>query len=90
MLSCHNLEEVSLNQVEPSNQIGFFVYLYAKLRMLQFYFDFMDKYLDRRDFQYCEMDTGSAYIGIAGPSIESLVKPELGEEFETDKANWFP
>ena len=58
--------------------------------MLQFYFDFMDKYLDRRDFQYCEMDTGSAYIGIAGPSIESLVKPELGEEFETDKANWFP
>ena len=54
-------------------QIGFFVYQYAKLRMLQFYFDFMDKYLDRSDFQYCEMDTDSAYIviGNAGQSVES-------------------
>ena len=71
-------------------QIGFFVYQYAKLRMLQFYFDFIDKYLDRRDFQYCEMDTDSAYIAIAGQSVESLVKPELSGEFEADKANWFP
>ena len=47
-------------------QIGFFVDQYAKRRMLQFYFDFMDKYLDRSDFQYCEMDTDSAYIAIAG------------------------
>ena len=46
-------------------QIGFVVYQYAKLKMLQFYFDFLDKYLDRSDFQYCEMDTDSAYIAIA-------------------------
>ena len=71
-------------------QIGFFVYLYAKVRMLQFYFDFMDKYLHRSDFQYCEMDTDSAYIAIAGPSVESLVRSDLKEEFEKDKANWFP
>ena len=38
-------------------QVGFFVYQYAKLRMLQFYYDFFDKYLDRADFQMCEMDT---------------------------------
>ena len=67
-------------------QIGFFVYQYAKLRMLQFYFDFMAKYLDRSDFQYCEMDTNSAYIAIAGQSVERLVKPELRGEFEADKA----
>ena len=42
------------------------------------------------DFQYCEMDTDSAYIAIAGPSVDSLVKSELREEFEADKANWFP
>ena len=71
-------------------QIGFFVYQYAKLRMLQFYFDFLDKYLDRSDFQYCEMDTDSAYIAIAGPSVDSLVKPELRAEFQKDKFNWFP
>lgn len=38
-------------------QVGFFVYQYAKLRMLEFYYDMMDHYLDRSDFQYCEMDT---------------------------------
>ncbi|KAL9973270.1 hypothetical protein ACROYT_G019700 [Oculina patagonica] len=71
-------------------QIGFFVYQYAKLRMLQFYFDFMDKYLDRSDFQYCETDTDSAYIALSGPSVESLVRLELREEFEKDKCKWFP
>ena len=71
-------------------QIGFFVYQNAKLRMLQFYYDFLDKYLDRSDFQYCEMDTDSAYIAISGESVTSLVKPELREEFENDKHNWFP
>ena len=43
--------------------IGFFVYQYAKLRMLQFYYDFADRYVERPLFQYCEMDTDSAYIG---------------------------
>ena len=46
-------------------QVGFFVYQYAKLHMLQFYYDFLDKYLDRSDFQMCEMDTDSAYIAIS-------------------------
>ena len=71
-------------------QVGFFVYQYAKLRMLQFYYDFLDKYLERADFQMCEMDTDSAYIAIAGDSVESLIKPELRAQFEQDKCNWFP
>ena len=36
------------------------------------------------------MDTNSAYIAIAGESVESLVKLELIHEYEQDKANWFP
>ena len=39
-------------------QIAFFVYQYAKLRMLEFYYDFMLRFVDRADFEYCEMDTG--------------------------------
>ena len=66
------------------------MYQYAKLRMLPFYYDFLDKYLDRSDFQMCEMDTDSAYIAIAGESVKSLVKPKLRAEFEADKRNWFP
>ena len=58
--------------------------------MLEFYYDFVDKFLDRADFQYCEMDTDSAYIAISGDNLESLVKPELREQFEREKHNWFP
>ena len=57
--------------------------------MLQFYYDFLNKYLDRCDFQMCEMDTDSAYIDIAGESVESLGKPELKAECDADKCNWF-
>ena len=71
-------------------QVGFFVYQYAKLRMLQFYYDFLDKYMHRSDFEYCEMDTDSAYIAISGECLEDLVKPEMIHEFENDKCNWFP
>ncbi|CAG2220675.1 unnamed protein product [Mytilus edulis] len=38
-------------------QIGYFILQYSKLRMLEFYFDFLDVYVDRSDFEYCEMDT---------------------------------
>ena len=58
--------------------------------MLQFYYDFLDKYLHRSDFQMCEMDMDSAYIAISGESVENLVKPELKAEFEATKCNWFP
>ena len=54
------------------------------------FINFLDKYLDHSDFQMCEMDTDSAYIAIAGESVERLVKPELKAEFEADKFNWFP
>ena len=71
-------------------QIGFFVYQYAKLSMLEFYFDFLDKYLNRSDSQYTAMDTDSAYLAISGESIENLLIPELRSEFEQDKSNWLP
>ena len=54
--------------------IGFFVYQYAKLRMLQFYYDFVDRYVERPLFPYCEMDTDSAYIALAGESTDGLVR----------------
>ena len=49
----------------------------------------VDKYLSCEDFIYCEMDTDSAYMAISGDSFEELIKPELREEFEKDKNNWF-
>ena len=47
----------------------------------------MDHYLSHDDFEYVEMDTDSAYLGIAGQNVEDLVKEELRQKFEEDKAN---
>ena len=70
--------------------IGFFVYQYAKLRMLAFYYDFMLKFLDPSDFAYVEMDTDSAYMALSAKTIEELVKPELRQEYQAEKHQWFP
>ena len=55
-------------------QIGFFILQYAKLRMLEFHFDFLMKYFDPDSFEPCQMDTDSEYIAIAAPSIEHIFK----------------
>ena len=67
------------------------IYQLAKLRMLEFYYDCMDRYIDRSDFQYLEMDTDSAYIAFSDENpFENLIKPELRAEFEEKKHDWFP
>jgi hypothetical protein len=71
-------------------QIGCAVYQLAKLRMLEFYYDCIDKYVDRADFQYIEMDTDSAYLAISEESFDQVIKPEMRQEYEKDKYNWFP
>ena len=43
--------------------LGVFILNYAKLRMLEFYYDCVDKYLSREDFEYSEMDTDSGVYG---------------------------
>ena len=58
-------------------QIAFMVYQYAKLRMLQFYYDFLDYYIERPLFQYCEMDTDSAYLALARSCLDDCVSYEI-------------
>ena len=69
-------------------QVGISVYQLAKLRMLEFYYDFLDRYFDRRDFELIQMDTDSNYISISGKKLEDIVRPDLKAEFEAQKKNW--
>ena len=71
-------------------QVGFGILQDAKLRMLQFRYDCLDKYIDRSNYQLIQMDTDSNYMALAGESFEELVKPHMREEFEKDNHNWFP
>ena len=63
--------------------IGFFVYQYAKLRMLEFYYDFLLKFVHPSDFQMCEMDTDSAYLAISGNSLQDVIKEDMKELYFT-------
>ena len=69
-------------------QIGIAVYQLAKLRMLEFYYDFLDRYIDRRDFELIQMDTDSNYMAISGDKLEDIIRPELRAEFEAAKKQW--
>jgi len=69
-------------------QVGIAVYQLAKLRILEFYYDFLDKYIDRRDFELIQMDTDSNYMAISGERLEDIVRPELKAEFEAEKNQW--
>ena len=69
-------------------QVGIVVYQLAKLRMLQFYYNFLDKYSDRRDYELIHMDTDSMYFALSYDTLEEAVKPELLKEFEREKKQW--
>ena len=70
-------------------QCGIAVYQLAKLRMLEFYYDFLDKYVDRRDFELIQMDTDSLYMALSGKDIDDVIRPELSPEyFVTGKAEF--
>jgi len=71
-------------------QVGYGILQDAKLKMLQFCYDCVDKYIDRSNYQLIQMDTDSNYMALAGESFEELIKPEMREEFELDKHKWFP
>ena len=70
-------------------QCGTAVYQLAKLRMLEFYYDFLDKYFSRKDFELCYMDTDSFYLAMSGDSLDEIVNPEMKQAYEADKKNWF-
>ncbi len=72
-------------------QIGVAVYHLAKLRMLQFYYQFIDKYIDRSDFELLGMDKDCNYnLHSQKSNIDKLIKSHMREEYEKDKYTFLP
>jgi len=63
-------------------QIGYFILQLAKLRMLSFYYDFLDKFLERESFQLTQMDTDSLYFAISSDSLQECIKPSMKTTYE--------
>ena len=69
-------------------QCGIAVYQLAKLRMLEFYYDFLDKFCDRRDFELIQMDTDSFYMALSAEDFDDIIKPEMKELYKEEKKKW--
>jgi len=69
-------------------QVGIAVYQLAKLRILEFYHDFLDHFIDRQDFELIQMDTDSLYFALSANKLDDVVKPELTAEFDNCKNDW--
>ena len=80
----------TVTNVDRHRDVKFFVYQYAKLRMLQFCYDFVDRYVERPLFPYCEMDTYSAYIALAGESIDGIVRADRRAHYFRHRSLWLP
>ena len=80
-------------------QIGFFILQYAKLRMLEFYYDCLSIYLNPNSFDLCEMDTNSIYMAISTENLDQSIRDEWIEQYfkeffhsylDNEIPKWFP
>ena len=71
-------------------QIGMFVYSWAKLKMLEFVYDCIKKYIPDDCYEFIEMNTDSLYLSLCSNSLDDVVKPELREEFFENYDYFFP
>jgi len=69
-------------------QVACSIYDDAKFLMSQFYYDCIDKFIEREDFQYIEMDTDSAYMALTD-DFEKLIKPSMLDIWNQEKHKWF-
>ena len=63
-------------------QVGIAVYQLAKLRILQLYHDFLDRFIDCGNFELIQNDTDSLYFALSDNKLEDVVRPELKAEFD--------
>ena len=75
-------------EIRRAFQVEIAVYQLVKLQMLEFYYDFLDQFIDCSNYELMQMDTDSNYLAISGERLEEVIKPELGAEFEVDKKQW--
>ena len=71
-------------------QISMFVYSWAKLKMLEFVYDCIKKYIPDDCYEFIEMDIDSLYLSLCSNSLDDVVKPELREEFFENYDYFFP
>ena len=80
------LYEVELVKSEIEHRepiiVGFFILQYAKLRMLELYYNFFKKFCNTEKYDELEMVTDSLYLALSEENLEILFLPEKRNEWE--------
>ena len=78
--------KADVEQKEPII-VGFFILQYAKLRMLELFYNFFRKFCDFNSFEKKEMDTDSLYLTVAHDSLGVCLKPDMREVWNNIRMN---
>ena len=62
--------------------VGFYILQYAKLRMLELYYNFFVKVCDVNKFEDIEMDTDLLYLALAEKNLSDCIRPEKNDDWE--------
>ena len=60
---------------------------YAKLRMLEMYYNFFTKFCDVNKFKELERHKNSLYLALAEKELEDCIRPEMGAEWQRLRPN---
>ena len=87
----NSLYEIELAKAHIENKepiiVGFFILQYAKLRMLELYYNFFTRFCDVNKFEELEMDTDSLYLALAEKELEDCIRPEVRVERQRLRSN---
>ena len=81
--------ELAKAQIELKEPIivGFFILQYAKLRMLELYYNIFTNFFDVNKFEGLEFDTDSLYLALADKELEDCITPEMTAEWQKLRLN---
>ena len=62
--------------------VEFLILQYAKLRMLELYYNFFDKFCDVTKFEELEMNPDSLYLALAEENLYDCIQPDKRAAWE--------
>ena len=80
------LTKAEIEQKEPF-LVGFFILQYAKLRMLELYYNLFTRFCVINKFEELEMDTDSLYLALAEKELGDCIRPEMRAEWQKLQSN---
>ena len=75
------LVKLEIEHTEPII-VGFFILQYARLRMLELYYNFFKKFCDTDKYDELEMDTDSLHLALSEENLEDVILPGKRAEWD--------